>query len=187
MRFITTDLQPFGSIEFATFSTPRLGDALTVKRVALEPILPNGMRGDCSTAYLVYFKAPFELHDFAFDFTLSVCETRGTRNSGESLDAQSWSLGDGILTLGTEDGEALHTRMPWLEIDGPDYPIEYLHHGMRVTIRHIAPNTAVSFHCVAAYNRTGAGTDSDWFAVNAPHTRIATLPVDKLIHGLATG
>ena len=187
MRVIATDQQPFGGIELASFSTPLLGDAITVKRVALERILPNGMRVDCSTAYLVSFNAPFAIHDFSFDFTLTVCETRGSRNSGESLDAQSWSLGDGIVTLGTEDGEALHTRMRWLEIDGQDYPIEYLHHGMRVSIRYVAPNTVVSFHFVAAYNRIDAGTDSDWFAVDVPHARIVALPVDKMIHGSVTG
>ena len=154
MRFFATDPQPFGGIELASFSNPLLGDALTVKRLALEPILPNGMRVDCSTAYLVAFNAPFALHDFSFDFTLTVCETRGSWNSGESLDAQSWSLGDGIVTLGTEDGESLQARMPWLEIDGQDYPIDYLHHGMRVAIRHIPPNAVVSFHFVAANNRS---------------------------------
>jgi hypothetical protein len=91
------------------------------------------------------------------------------------------------VTLGTEDGESLQARMPWLEIDGQDYPIDYLHHGMRVAIRHIPPNAFVSFHFVAAYNRIDTGTDSDWFAVDVSHARIVALPVDKLIHGSVTG
>lgn len=81
----------------------------------------------------------------------------------------------------------LCTRMPWLRIDGPNYPIEYLHHGMRFAIPHISPNTAVSFHFVVAYNRSESGSDSHLFAVDVPHAIVKSFAISKLIHGSVTG
>lgn len=187
MKLIATEPHPFGNLELASFSTPILGDALFVRRVAFEPILPNGMDVDWYAAYLVSFRVPFALEYFSIDFTLTACESRGNINSGENLDAQSWSIGDGIVTLGTEDGDALRKRMPWLRIDGTDYPVEYLHHGMRISIHDVGANVAVSFHFIAAFNRIDTGTDSEWFAVDVPHSKIVSLPVDKLIFGSETG
>jgi hypothetical protein len=73
--------------------------------------------------------------------------------------------------------------MPWLGIEGSDYPIEYLRHGLRLVIPYVAPRTTVGFHFVLAYNHVDTGSDSEWFAINVPHARICELPVVKHIAG----
>lgn len=165
----------------SSVSSPPLGNALIVERVAFGPTLPDGMTVDLAAAYRVSFCVPFPVHDFSFDFTRTRCETNGDANSGESLDAQSWAVNDGLLMLGTEDGEALQARMPWLNIEGRDYPIEYLRHGFRIMIPYVGPNTTVGFHFVLAYNRLDAGSDAEWFAVDVPHAKLLELPVVRQI------
>jgi len=179
MTFHATESFSFGDIAMSCVSSPYLGSALVVQRVAFEPNLPDGMTVDLVAAYRASFCVPFPVHEFSFDFKLTRCETKGDANSGESLDAQSWPIGDGLLMLGTEDGDTLHARMPWLEIDGMDYLIEYLRHGFRIAIPYVAPNTPVGFHFVLAYNEVDKGTDSEWYAVDVPHRKLLELPVVK--------
>lgn len=183
MTFHATEFFPFGDVAMSCVSSPLLGNALVVQRVAFAPTLPGGMSVDLVTAYRVSFCEPFPVHDFSFDFTLTRCEIKGDPNSGESLDAQSWPIGDGLLMFGTEDGDALKARMPWLEINGDDYPVEYLRHGFRIVIPYVAPNTTVGFHFVVAYNQVDAGTDSEWFAVDVPHRKLLEFSVVKHIAG----
>ncbi len=179
MIFHTTESFPFGDVEMSCVSSPFLGKALVVQRVAFAPTLPDGMPVDLVTAYRVSFCEPFPVYNFSFDFTLARCKTKGDANSGESLDAQSWPIGDGLLMFGTEDGDALQARMPWLEINGDNDPVEYLHHGFRFAIPYVAPSATVEFHFVLAYNQIDSGTDSEWFAVDVPHHKLLELPVVK--------
>lgn len=187
MTFHATESFRFGDVAMSCISSPLLGNGLVVQRVAFAPTLPDGMTVDLVAAYRVSFCVSFPVHDFSFDFTLPRCKMKGGANSGESLDAQSWPIGDGLLMLGTEDGDALHARMPWVGIEGNDYPIEYLRHGFRIAIPYIATDTTVGFHFVVAYNQVDAGTDSEWFAVDVPHRRLMELPVVKNIAGSNAG
>lgn len=164
-------------------SSPSLCSALVVQRVAFTPILPPGMAVDLVAAYRISFIASFPVHDFSFDFALTESESKGDPNTGESLDAQSWSIGGGLLMFGTEDGEALHARMPWLTVNDNESPIEFLRGGFRVAIPYVAPNTTVGFHFVLAYNQVDKGCDSEWFAVDFPHSKLCELPIVKHIAG----
>ena len=168
-------------------SSPPLDNALVVQRVAFVPALPDGMAVDIAAAYRIAFVLSAPIHNFSFDFTLTECQTKGDANSGECLDAQSWAMGNGLLMFGTEDGESLQARMSWLKIQGPDYPVEYLTNGFRIVIPYIAPNTTVGFHFVLAYNQIDAGCDSEWFAVDVPHSTLNQLPVAKHISGTIAG
>ena len=187
MTFHATESFPFGDVAMSSVSSPPLGNALIVQRVAYAPTLADGMAVDLVAAYRISFSAPFPVHDFSFDFIRTRCETKGDTNSGECLDALSWDVSDGLLMFGTEDGEALHARMPWLTIEGDDYPIEYLRNGFRIVIPYVAPNTTVDFHFVLAYNHVDIGSDSEWFAVDVPHSRMCKLPIAKHIAGAIAG
>ena len=85
--------------------------------------------------------------------------------------------------FGTEDGDALQARMPWLKTQGIDYPVEYLTNGFRVVIPYIAPNTTVGFHFVLAYNQIDKECDSEWFAVDIPHAKLSDFPVANHLAG----
>ncbi len=183
MPFQATESFTFGDVTMSCVSSPAMDKALIVQRVAFTPILPNGMAVDIVAAYRISFILPFPVHDFSFDFIRTQCNSKGDVSSGQCLDAQSWPIGSGLLMFGTEDGEALQQRMPWLTIHGDNYPIEYLRHGFRIVIPYIAPNTTVGFHFVLAYNQIDKGCDSEWFAVDVPHSKISELPVVKYIFG----
>ena len=185
--FHVTESFPFGCVKMACASSPSLGSALEVQRVGLLPALPDGMAVDLVTAYRISFASSTPIQSFSFDFTLAECQTKGDVNSGEWLEAQSWPIGNGLLMFGTEDGESLQSRMPWLRIEGADYPVEYMINGFRVSIPHVKPNTTVGFHFVLAYNHVDKRCDSEWFAVDVPHVKICEFPVLKHFSGANAG
>lgn len=187
MTFLATESFPFGDIVMACVSSPPLDSTLVVQRIAFKPTLPDGMAVDVVVAYRISFVLDAPIHNFSFDFTLTQCTTKGDTNSGECLDAQSWGIDNGLLMIGTEDGDALQTRMPWLKIHGNDYPIKYLPNGFRIVIPYIAPNTTVGFHFVLAYNSVDKGCDSEWFAVDVSHARLAEFPVETHFAGVIAG
>lgn len=184
MSFHTTESYPFGSVTLSCAFSPASDHALNVQRIELAPELPVGKSVDLIVAYRIVFNSPVPAHDFFFDIELAKCQSKGNRESGEHLEAQSWSIGNGRLVLGTEDGEALKARMPWLQIQRDDYPIEYLDHGFRMVLPYIASGTTVGFHFVLAYNPTDMGCDSEWLAVDVPHSQLSKFPCTKQWPGI---
>jgi hypothetical protein len=148
------------------------------------PKLPEGMSVDIVAAYRINFCVGFPVRDFYFNFTFSACMKDRDSNSGQNLDAQSWSIGNGRLMAGTEDGDALNLRMPWIETEGENYPIEYLGNGLRLVMPYAAPKNTVGFHFILAYNRVDVGCGSEWFAVDVPHDRISDLPYSRGNRGI---
>lgn len=187
MTFHATESYPFGHIAMSCFSSPSLENLLVVERLACTPDLPDGMAVDVSSAYRIEFAATFPLHDFSFDFTRTEHEPKGDPNPGECLEAQSWSIGDGLLMFGTEDGESLQTRMPWLRIDGGNCPVEYLANGFRIAIPYIEPKTNVGFHFILAYNQVDANCDAEWFTVDIPHAKLTDFPIKNRLAGPDAG
>lgn len=183
MTFHAIESFPFGDITISSVSSPSLEKELVVQRMEFEATLPEGMAVDFVAAYRIAFVLDFAIHKFSFDIAFSRCESKGNPNSGECLDAQSWAVGRGIVMIGTEDGESLQARMPWLPIRDDDYPVTYLGNGFRVEIAKVAPKTPVGFHFVLAYNHIDTGTGSEWFAVDVPHSKLSELPVAKHLFG----
>jgi hypothetical protein len=89
--------------------------------------------------------------------------------------------------FGTEDGEALKARMPWLEISGRHDPIDYLRNGFRIVIPYVAPSTTVSFHVALAFNHVDTRSGSECYAVDVPHNTMFALPVVKRLVGVNEG
>lgn len=179
MTFHVTESFPFGDVAMSYVSSPDLNDSLFVNRIAFAPTLPDGMTVDIVAAYRIGFVSTEPIHNFSFDIKLTECNTKGDRNSGEYLDAQTWGIDGGILMLGTEDGDALHARMPWLNIDGDRYPVEYLHNGFRMVLPYIGPDVTVGFHFVLAFSQIDSFSDSEWFAVDISHDKLSNFPVEK--------
>ena len=160
---------------------------LNVKRVHCSTVLPDDMAVDSVDAYVVGSNSKHPIHNFSFDLTLHNCKSNGNAESGEHLDAQSWHVGDGLLMIGTEDGDALRNRMTWLPTDGTDYPIEYLSNGFRFSVAYIPPNTNLEFHFILAYNRIECENQSEWFAVDIPHASVRDFPMAKRLDGTDAG
>ena len=187
MTFLATESFTFGDIQLSCVSSPSLDRTLVVQRVAITPALPEGMVVDLVAVYRIELALHAPIHNFAFDFTFIQSKAKGDPNSGEYLEAQSWPIGNGLLMFGTEDGEMLQARMPWLKIQGDDYPVEYLTNGFRVVIPYIPPEAKVGFHFVLAFNHKDDGCCSEWFAVDIPHARLADSPVLKHLSGEIAG
>ncbi len=183
MLLHATQSFPFGNILLSSVSSPALDNVLVIQRVAYKPVLPSGMAVDLVAAYRIALKLSEPVHSFSFDITIPACQAPGDTNSGEGLDAQSWDLDEARLMLGTEDGDALRRRMPWLPSDEQSYPIDYLSNGFRISIPYIAPNNNVGFHFVLAYNQVDRGDDSEWFAVDVPHEKLCEFPIEKQLCG----
>lgn len=98
----------------------------------------------------------------------------GGPDSGEGLDAQTWSIGKAKLSLGTEDGEYLAARAK----KGNDLPerlspeldvstAEYMADGLRVPFSSLQPGELVQVHFIIAWTAPGAVDQSDtWYAVD---------------------
>lgn len=181
--FHATETFPFGDVSLSSVSVPALSGELLVQRVALTPSIPKAMDVDVVAGYRIEVQSPDPIHDFSFDIRLARCQEKGEVNSGECLDAQSWKMGDGLLMIGTEDGEALQNRMPWIDIRPRNYPIDYLADGFRLVLPYIAPKTVVGFHFVLSYNRVESENDSEWFAVDIAYKDVSESPVVKRLSG----
>lgn len=176
MSFHATDYFPFGDIALTATSSVALDRSLSVRRVEITPDLPDGMAVDFVTAFLIELVTSSSVHDFAFDCRLVCSPSKGDPNSGENLDAQSWSIGNGLLMIGTEDCEALRARMTWLDISLDNDLVSYLRDGFRLTFPYIPAKRQLSFHFVIAYNQIDKHCDSEWFAVDIPHANLQDSP-----------
>ena len=129
------------------------------------------------------------IQNFSFDITLHNCQVKGCTESGEHLDAQSWQLDGGFLMIGTEDGELLNERMPWVEATQSNrhYPVEYRPDGFRFSLPYVPPKTLVEFHFVLAHNAIESDNVAEWVAVNIRHKNLFGLPVLKRIAGVNAG
>jgi len=145
------------------------------------------MAVDSVDAYVVALISPSAIHNFSFDLIFHNGESKGSSESGEHLDAQSWQVGDGMLMIGTENGDVLQNRMPWIPTGANEYPIEYLPNGFRLSFAYIPPNDIVEFHFVLAYNRIECENQSEWFAVDVPHIKLGEFPVARRIVGANAG
>ena len=154
MSFHATESHLFGSVSLSCAASPSVANDLSVRRVRCEPMLPDGMAVDSVDGYIIEMASPAAIHNFSFDLVLHECDAKGDVESGEHRAAQSWQIGQGLLLVGTEDGDALNARMPWVPMDGQRHPLRYLPNGFRLTLDYIPPKTHLGFHFVLAYNQT---------------------------------
>jgi len=113
--------------------------------------------------------------DFRFALQFAASVPKGTPESGEFLDAQSFDIANSRVMIGTEDGDALASRLCWFELTESNYPIGYLRNGFELSFAYIPPRATLDFHFVIAYNATASDDCSEWFAVDVPHKNILLL------------
>jgi hypothetical protein len=107
--------------------------------------------------------------------------------SGESLEALSWTQGETRLTLGTQDGEALaqNKRIPplwkesmfWPEINYHVTPVEYVDQGLILTFPGMIPGEQCEIQFVLAWSDLNTSEEqATWLAVD--------VDPDKLIRAI---
>ncbi len=164
-----------GQIHFIVRAVPSLDGEYTIELQVLkpEPILPPGM--SVQRVRAVFLRAfsltGFEHLDFSCRFDT---EIKGGPESGECLDAQSWEGKQGIVVVGTEDGEALSRRMPWIEfLEDPLALVEYQKDGLNVPLKKIPAGETIDLHYIIAENSNPEPVEcSAWYAVDIPHNKL---------------
>lgn len=156
--------------------------SLVVRSVDYHATLPPGMTVDATACVDVSVRADKNVRDFAFDFRFLDVAGKGSRESGECLDAQSFDHNAGTLMLGTEDGESLSERYKWFDLRyDVNYPISYLDDGFRVSFAHIPTKAVLDFHFIVAYARIDRGDSATWFAVDVPQREVRNIPTIRVI------
>ena len=94
-----------------------------------------------------------DLRSLIFECLLDTPPCKGSPESGERLDAQSWADAKHILTIGTNDLDVLLCWFPQINLkENPCYPIDYLPNGLRINIHQIKAGDKASLRFVVAWN-----------------------------------
>ncbi len=182
MKYIANISLPFAELK-AVASCSDATDShclLTLVRANVQPSLPPGMSVDFATSVIGTLSAKTAIHCFHFSLRLASRVINCGPESGESLDAQSFKIGNSLVMIGTEDGEMLASRHRWIKVTPKQYPIGYLEDGFELVLDFIPPNSNFDFHFVIAFNSVASTDCSEWFAVDIAHRQLLALPSDVI-------
>jgi len=175
MEHSKTLYTPLGPIHFFARTEPNSGGAHEIEFRVLEPEpnLPPGMSVRRVRAVLLQAcsRIGFERLDFSCRLETDI---EGGPESGERLDALSWEGKHDLVAVGTEDGEALSGRMPWLEFIGdPLALVQYRTDGLNVPLKRIPAGVTIGLHYIVAENSNPEPVEcSAWYAVDIPHEQL---------------
>ena len=128
------------------------------------------MTVDKALAVVLFVEPSKSSVDVAFACTLSNAALEGVPETGERLDCQTWADGSWILSIGTEDYEALSARQPEAGVSEDPYPITYSTSTIRFDLTNAPAGTRRSFHFILAYKGLPDEREcSTWFAVDVRH------------------
>ena len=165
---------PIGALGFTATSDGRHLSATEVafQPVELVPNVPPHMSIQSLIAVLVTLRPASEMSAVRVTCAwLSPQPTPGSPESGERLDAQSWRADNHVVFVGTEDLEALSSRLPDCELTIASYPVTYSAQGLEVRLPRV--RSAASLHFTVAVNSWPEPVEcSAWFAVDVDHSRV---------------
>ncbi len=148
---------------------------------ALTPMLAPGMSVDFAVALIGTLSSLQPIHQFKFLLQFATAVPKGSPESGEGLDAQSFDIAQSRVMIGTEDGEAIASRLKWFQLTDSNYPIGYLANGFELAFDSIPPRTVLDFHFIIAYNAIARDDASEWYAVGVPHPSLLRLDSQQII------
>jgi len=98
----------------------------------------------------------------------------GSPCSGEGLDAQEWEAGNRLVVVGTEDEDALASRLG-LPLREPYRGwVRYSPSKLEVRLPRVPASGAFGLHFIVAENTSPEPVESSaWFAVDIPHEQLA--------------
>ena len=169
----------------AIYRTDRLQGEVLIGPII--PALPPGMAVGGCVAAIWRVRALQQLHNVRFECSWCCipAEADGGPAPGEGLDAQTWTIGNLALSVGTQDGEllaSLATRgdgvPPRLVDEFSLGTIEYSPAGLVVPFSGLHPTEWLQVHFIVAWQQgTPRAETATWFAVEQPS---ATL-LDQMI------
>ena len=182
MERSTTITTALGEVRLRVCAQSRQGGQVRTELTVanLPPDLPPGMKVESlrvvvlsATSSTGFLKLGFQVHLEA--------NVEAYSETGEHLNARSWEENGRLVTIGTEDGEALSGRLPWLASgEEPFNIVEHQVDGLCVSLGTIPPNTPLSLHFAIAENPCPEPQEcSAWFAVEIPHHRVLQLQQEQ--------
>lgn len=143
-------------------------------------LLP-GISVDFAVALIGTLSSLQPIHEFKFVLQFAKAVPKGSPESGEGLDAQSFEIAKSRVMIGTEDGEAIASRLKWFQLADNNYPIGYLSNGFELTFDFIPPRAVLDFHFIIAYNAQASDDCAEWRAVDMPHKWVLQLDSQEII------
>ena len=139
---------------------------------SVRPDLPKGMSVEACHAFIVKFR----IHKIMTMKVVVEFETeaeKGYGNPGERLDSFEWESNGWVVSIGTEDGDCLSSRLKLGEFTLSNYPVHLSGNVVTVTLENLQTNNDYSLHFVVAWNKLPEPLDcSCWFAVDIPHNAL---------------
>lgn len=166
---------PFGALQVKAEAIESDGTRIefSVSMVTPQIHLPPGMEVDSVLAAIVHERIERELTDFYFVCRWSEIAIPGSPATGECLDAQEWESESHVVTIGTEDFQALLARLPNLGLAEDDLPVRFTPCGLEIHIPRVPIGTVLSLHfVVVARGLPDPAECSTWFAVDIPHQKL---------------
>lgn len=177
MEYFATIHFPFGDLDSSASWGSDQDDpnVFRLARASLTPRLPPGMSVDLAATVVGTISSVHAIYNFRFALQFSNSVPKGSAETGESLDAQSFDIAQSRIMIGTEDGEAIASRLKWFQLNDKTYPIGYLPNGFELSFDYIPPHAVLDFHFIIAYNSKACDDSSEWFAVDVPHLSVLRL------------
>lgn len=125
-----------------------------------RPVLPPHMdvQGSVAAVWRVQARQPLLNPALQCRWPAPPANADGGPDSGEGLDAQTWSISDAALSMGTEDGEFLARRAHQENLVparlGPELhvgTVRYIDQGLQVPFSSLEPSELVQVHFVVAW------------------------------------
>jgi hypothetical protein len=153
-----------------------------LKLLRREVELPEGMRVD--EAWIGYWRLRSDTAAAPPPLTCWIARgleaLDGGGDPGEHLDAQTWENDRHRVSIGTEDSEALLSRLgrgvpeSWeadlrmgFEPNRPWYPVTYTDDGLTLDLAEVPAGMVCEFHHAVAWQEGGKDGDvSTWFAID---------------------
>ena len=167
---------PLGDIEILAVVQ---GAPLTegwLQTAPIRPALPPGMSVDACHAVVLSVRSDEAALNVEFIArrTGAVAATSDVE-AGEGLEARTWWADTHVLTIGTEDEDALRLRLDG-RVPMPRDPVEHLDDGIVVRLAGLPAGETLALHFIVAWNALPESHESAcWYAVDQVPAEVAAV------------
>lgn len=167
---------PLGDIEIRAVARGAPVTEGWLQTAPIRPALPPGMSVDACHAVVLGIRAD----QAPLDVELSArCRTTRAATSdveaGEGLEARTWWADTHVLTIGTEDEDALRLRCDG-RVPLPRDPVQHHDDGIAICLVGLPAGEVLALHFIVAWNALPEAHESAcWYAVDQRHAEVAAV------------
>ena len=167
---------PLGDIEIRAVVRGAPATEGWLQAAPIRPALPPGMSVDACHGVVLSVRSDEAALDVEF-----VARRTGAGaatsdvEAGEGLEARTWWAETLVLSIGTEDEDALRLRLDG-RVPMPRDPVEHLDDGIVVRMAGLPAGETLTLHCIIAWNALPESHESAcWYAVDQVHADVAAV------------